>query len=188
MVGESTFGSYGIGWFLDEFNGHRIVQHGGASGTEYLKYPDDDVTVIVLTNLEQLAGGDATLLAKTIAQAYVSGLTWSELTVRGDPDPQLGQIVLAELKNLATGAMNEALYAPAYAKLLAPTLPSQKAGLTQLGPIEACEYVGGRNMGVVRAAYYRVHFRALTVYATIHLDKERKIVKFTLQADTILGN
>lgn len=49
------FGStYGFGWFLGELNGHRIVEHGGSisSGfsSEILRLPNDELTVIVLTN------------------------------------------------------------------------------------------------------------------------------------------
>ena len=44
---------YGLGWFVDEINGHRHVHHaGGAAGeaTIISRYPDDRITVIVLAN------------------------------------------------------------------------------------------------------------------------------------------
>ncbi len=49
--------SYGFGWLVGSLRGHRIVAHGGsiASGfsTYVVRFPDDRLTVIVLTNRSQ---------------------------------------------------------------------------------------------------------------------------------------
>ncbi len=42
---------YGFGWQLGEVRGHRMISHAGVTGTEYTRFPDDKLTVIVLTNL-----------------------------------------------------------------------------------------------------------------------------------------
>ena len=42
---------YGFGWEVRRKLGHRIISHTGLTGTEYARYPDDNLTVIVLTNL-----------------------------------------------------------------------------------------------------------------------------------------
>jgi D-alanyl-D-alanine carboxypeptidase len=69
----STFG-YGLGWFLEDVNGHRHVFHpGGAPGAAALisRYPDDRLTVILLAN-----GGAAYVqgLDFGVAQRYIPGL------------------------------------------------------------------------------------------------------------------
>jgi CubicO group peptidase (beta-lactamase class C family) len=46
---------YGLGWGLSTYRGHRIVHHaGGIEGFSclYLRLPDDDTSMIMLTNLE----------------------------------------------------------------------------------------------------------------------------------------
>jgi len=48
---------YGLGWFVLSVAGHRIVAHPGWTGTFYLKFPDDRVTIILLSNLD--AGSDS---------------------------------------------------------------------------------------------------------------------------------
>ena len=184
---SSSFGTYGLGWFIDEFNGHRIVHHGGSTGTEYLKYPDDGVTVVVLTNLEQVSGGNATLLASTVAQAWVPGLAWSDLASRDDPDPGVGQTLRSELKHLAAGTMDPNMYTDAFAKAIRPTLPAQKAGLAPLGPVTACEYVGGSSVHGMRVARYRVVFGSLTLYATLQVDSGARIASFRIEAESRLG-
>ena len=45
--------NYGLGWFLDRYHGHRLVQHsGGTPGFSSLIYRfiDDKLTIIILTN------------------------------------------------------------------------------------------------------------------------------------------
>lgn len=44
---------YGFGWELRSVNGHRVIQHPGAwrgFSTQFARYPDDKLTIIVLTN------------------------------------------------------------------------------------------------------------------------------------------
>lgn len=55
--------NYGLGWFIDSYHGHRILQHnGGTPGFSSLiyRFPDDTLSVILLTNhadimIDQLA-------------------------------------------------------------------------------------------------------------------------------------
>ncbi|MCU6708269.1 beta-lactamase family protein [Paenibacillus sp. J5C_2022] len=58
---------YGMGWFLKERGGRRRVFHGGAYRgfrSELHRYPDDELTVIVLTNYDIVP---ATYLADTMS-------------------------------------------------------------------------------------------------------------------------
>jgi D-alanyl-D-alanine carboxypeptidase len=78
----STFG-YGLGWFLEDVNGHRHVHHpGGAPGTATIisRYPDDRLTVIILAN-----GGAAYVqgLDFGVAQRYIPDLV-SRVVVKLD--------------------------------------------------------------------------------------------------------
>src|SRR5258707_10277916 len=68
-------GPYGFGWFLDKFRGHRVVFHGGSTGTCIFRLPDDGLTVIVLTNLEMLAEGRRSAAARRPAPPPVRGTT-----------------------------------------------------------------------------------------------------------------
>jgi D-alanyl-D-alanine carboxypeptidase len=50
-LNDGTSFPYGFGWRVSKINGHRMISHGGITGTEYSRFPDDGLTVIVLTNL-----------------------------------------------------------------------------------------------------------------------------------------
>jgi CubicO group peptidase (beta-lactamase class C family) len=61
---------YGFAWFIDDINGHRVVQHSGSwQGFEaYIaRYVDDKITVVVLMNL---GGADPAVVAHGIAGIY----------------------------------------------------------------------------------------------------------------------
>ncbi len=78
LLGESA--SYGFGWFLSSFRGHKLVTHGGVlSGfsSSVYRFGDDGLTIIVLCNSkegERKEGvpriGQADALAKDIADIY----------------------------------------------------------------------------------------------------------------------
>lgn len=65
-TGKST--KYGLGWYVQEYRGHRTVAHGGGDNTYLLRFPDDKLTVIVLCNL---FGADASSLAHEIASFFL---------------------------------------------------------------------------------------------------------------------
>ncbi|HTR67533.1 MAG TPA: serine hydrolase domain-containing protein [Terriglobales bacterium] len=53
--GKPNPGHYGFGWDIDEVNGHRVLEHGGAwqGFTCFIaRYLDDKLTVVALTNLD----------------------------------------------------------------------------------------------------------------------------------------
>jgi CubicO group peptidase (beta-lactamase class C family) len=52
---EALYTSYGLGWFVEAYRGHRRVHHGGnIDGFSALisLYPDDDLGVVILANLD----------------------------------------------------------------------------------------------------------------------------------------
>jgi D-alanyl-D-alanine carboxypeptidase len=78
--GSST--RYGLGWWVDEYKGHRRIRHGGSNPgfrTEYTRFVDDHLSVIILVNSEA-ARPDA--MAVEIAGFYVHGLGTPRKTVK----------------------------------------------------------------------------------------------------------
>jgi CubicO group peptidase (beta-lactamase class C family) len=50
LPGGETF-PYALGWEVWSFRGHRTQYHGGITGAEFLRLPDDSLAVVLLTNL-----------------------------------------------------------------------------------------------------------------------------------------
>lgn len=64
--------SYGFGWFLDPYQGHRRMSHdGGTIGfrTTIQRFPDDKLTVIVLANRTDI---DPDAMALKVADLYLN--------------------------------------------------------------------------------------------------------------------
>jgi len=63
--------SYGFGWFLDPYAGHRRMSHYGETvgfRTNIQRFPDDNLTIIVLANR---ADADPQALAVKVAELYL---------------------------------------------------------------------------------------------------------------------
>ena len=82
---------YGFGWFVDARRGHRWIFHTGLTGTELSRFPDDGLTVVVLTNLggtlEPGNRANAWGLTYGVAGRFIKRLLTSRETPRPDPDP-----------------------------------------------------------------------------------------------------
>jgi CubicO group peptidase (beta-lactamase class C family) len=51
---------YGFGWMIDEFNGRKIVMHGGANTgfrSSYTRFVDDGLSIIIMTNTDEVNPG-----------------------------------------------------------------------------------------------------------------------------------
>jgi len=72
LLNDGSSAGYGLGWQLDSMDGRWRAHHGGSLAgfrSEYMRFPNDSLTVIVLTNSEtgqpqQIANGVARLYLK----------------------------------------------------------------------------------------------------------------------------
>ena len=65
---------YGLGWFVGAVNGHPRVNHGGSLNgfkSEFARFPDDKMTFIVLTNLNE---NNPAEIARGVAALYIPEL------------------------------------------------------------------------------------------------------------------
>lgn len=70
--GQSNKGKYGFGWFIEDRYGHRCIHHDGSwQGFETAidRYVDDQLTVVVLTNMADAKPGDIT---RHVAEMYLA--------------------------------------------------------------------------------------------------------------------
>ena len=70
--GKVNKDGYGFGWFIDSRDGHRCIHHDGSwQGFETAidRYVDDQMTVVVLTNL---AGAEPGKISRHVAEMYLA--------------------------------------------------------------------------------------------------------------------
>lgn len=71
--GQPNSGNYGFGWFIGNKNGHHVVEHEGqwqGFETQISRYADNQLTVVVLTNL---AEAKPDTIADRVAEMYLAG-------------------------------------------------------------------------------------------------------------------
>src|SRR5262249_1989755 len=74
------FMAYGLGWFLMDYLGRKIVEHGGnidGMSAEVMLVPEEHLGIVVLTNMDSTPLPNA--LARHIVDAYVGDakVDWS---------------------------------------------------------------------------------------------------------------
>jgi CubicO group peptidase (beta-lactamase class C family) len=67
---EKTLG-VGLGWIVDDAPGHRSAGGSGGSSVAFRHYRDDDLTVVVLTNLQ---GVDPDAMVDAVARIFVPAI------------------------------------------------------------------------------------------------------------------
>lgn len=70
MLADGTGAGYGYGWYLDEYRARRRYRHSGSTvgfRNEVQSFPDDDLTVLFLSNRNEIAPG----LADAIADVFL---------------------------------------------------------------------------------------------------------------------
>jgi len=104
---------YGFGWMLDGFRGRRIVQHSGFTGVYILRLLDDDLSVIVFTNLERPSGSAPRGLAMRVAGLFAPTAPWADMTPKPDAvTPAVAAMLREELARWQKGEFAAPRYAP----------------------------------------------------------------------------
>ncbi len=106
---DGSSATYGVGWVVGSYRGHRWVGHsGGPAFSDVMYFPDDHLGIIVFTNQQKLHPEVASLLADQFIAAppgYAAG---------GLPDnaPTLTAAARKLLEGTANGDVDESLIAP----------------------------------------------------------------------------
>jgi len=103
--GKPNPAGYGFAWSIGDQNHHKRIEHGGAwqgFTTAISRYPDDKLSVVVLTNLD--AGhSNPEFIAHVVAGLVVPSLAIPKLTAISDNDPSIAKRVSTLLDQIAAG-------------------------------------------------------------------------------------
>ena len=164
--------NYGFGWTIDTWRGRRVIGHsGGTPGFSSVidRFPDDDLTVIVLTNhgdrvIDQIAIDIAGLLRPALARPRVREV---------DPEPELTATLKRALLDLFAGKHDAARFTPAMRLFLQTgTGKGLWEWLSADGELRSFDFAGEERAGDHRTRRYRA------VLGTAH-----RSFSFTLASD-----
>jgi hypothetical protein len=180
---------YGFGWGIDERRGHRMTTHSGITGTEYTRFPDDKLTVIVLTNLGSRirdTGVNSWGLTKGVAGHFIPNLLLSSLKEQPDANLELTGNLREFLSSIGRGD-NTPLMMPGLGAVLTPAISATiTKRLKELKSFTflACNEMQGRvleRLGaqVSRSCYYKMITGSETRYYVFWLTSDDKIADFS---------
>lgn len=107
-LNDGTTGTFGIGWVVKRYRGHRWVGHsGGPALSDVMYFPDDHLGIIVLTNQQRLYPQ----LASLIADLYIPPPAAYDSAGMADDQPALAAHARAFLTGTAAGAIDSTLVA-----------------------------------------------------------------------------
>lgn len=189
-LNDSTTHPYGFGWVVDERRGHRLISHGGSTGTEYSRYPDEGLTVIVLSNLGirfnmPAPEVDAWGITEGVAAQYISGLRLSLLKEEPDHNPERTQQLRGLLQSIAYGDDSPLLTLGLVSSL---NLNVKNITATRLKKLASftlitCEDVRRRELArhgerIKDICYYKMKSGSETYYYTFWMTAEGRVADF----------
>jgi len=125
--GKPNPANYGFAWDINKQNGHRVLEHGGAwqgFTCDISRYPDDSLTVVVLTNLD---AGNARpdYMAHVVAGLADSPLLPRKLAAIADGKPRIASSLASLLDRIASGASIRPFVSPAFAQDITPAITAR---------------------------------------------------------------
>lgn len=176
---------HGLGWFMDQFNGHRFGAHWGTTVTGHSsvirRYVNDHVTVIMLANLDD-GGFGIDAMSKRIADMYLPGVDLRGLTVIKDADPRHVAEIRRAVTTIAAGGDGPGIASGLGARLPAPVKQRIAAAIESATTFES---LGGEAVtdahfnldpALVRQEWYRARTPAGIRYFTIRLDSDGRVL------------
>jgi CubicO group peptidase (beta-lactamase class C family) len=174
--GKPNSNHYGFAWFIEDVNGHRLLQHGGAwqGFTTYIaRYVDDKLTVVVLTNLDS-AHSNPGKIARGVAGLLNPELTPPVLHPIEDKEPQVTSMVRDVLTKLAEGKADAGAFTAQEWQELSPDFSAYADFMKELGPLQKLDLLERKEEGEEKVYTYRATYKE-PIKVSMHLTADGKI-------------
>jgi len=182
--GKPNSADYSFGWRMEPMNGHRTTQHGGSwqGFTCYiLRYPDDNLSVVVLTNL---AAGGPGLIAKVVAGLINPALLPPKLVAIPDDQPALAGNLKALLSKVIAGQdIHDQLTADMSAALTPDDLKDLQADLAKVSPADSLVLVRRLSRGDINYSLFRIRKGDQALIITYGVNKDGKVASLGTSPD-----
>ncbi len=129
--GKPNPNGYGFGWVIGNQNGHQLIAHGGAwqgFTCDISRYPDDALTVVVLTNLDAGHAHPA-IISHVVAGLAEAPLLPAKFSPIDDTQPPIAASLRSLLDRIAAGQDVREQLTPDFAKIITPELAKFAQGL-----------------------------------------------------------
>lgn len=176
---------YGLGWNVTEFRNHRLISHGGQTAgfaANISRYVDDQLSVIVLTNLgDQGLGG---VIARGIAKIYIPAISLRALKQQAGADANITKTLETALRGNLENKINAGLFTEEMQRSLATERAKAAARrVASFGAIKNFVFVGGETSGKNRIYRFKTETPSRTFLWRFELDESGKITALVLEEE-----
>jgi CubicO group peptidase (beta-lactamase class C family) len=187
------FSTYGFGWQVNDYRGHRFLAHGGAhvSGfrSTFLHFHEDKLTIVVLANQFRFNPDEIGLW---VARQYLPDTRLNELPEKPDPSPALTQNLKTCLAGLAR-KRDSARITPAFRAEYAKTPDRAKTLADRLEKMTAFAFLASHDVRdrqifrfgdpILRVCFYKMVAGAETRYYTFYLTAGEQVAFYQSSED-----
>jgi CubicO group peptidase (beta-lactamase class C family) len=176
---------YGFGFRFSETRGHKIIGHSGQTagfGANISRYVDDDLTVIVLTNLGEIGMG--TLVANGIAKIYIPAISLKALKAQTEPDAKIAKTISNALRERLENKLNPDYLTDELIKSLSTErAKSNNARINSFGTIKTLVFVGSEASGSAKIYRYKAETPRRLFLWRFTINDAGKISEMTLEEE-----
>ena len=170
---------YGFGWSVETFAGRRAQRHGGSwqgFQTHIARFPDDDLTIIVLANLAQ---SSPERISNAVAASIDPTLALPPLKPIPDTDTEMQARVRRLLAEAKAGTLTPEEFA--YVRGGFSRGPKQYVeALKDVGALKNLTLLEARELGDDRIRVYDATFDTLVVRVRLAVAPDGKLAVFAL--------
>ncbi|MBA2303813.1 MAG: serine hydrolase [Acidobacteria bacterium] len=171
---------YGFGWSVENFAGRPAQRHGGSwqgFKTHIARFPEDDLTIVVLANLAQ---ADPEKISDGVAAIIDPKLTRPELK----PLPSVDAAMEGRVRRLLADAVAGTLTAKEFAYVRAGFFPEAAKAyasmLREAGELRSVTLLENRELGDDRVYTYDVSLAQRTLRLRLAVAPDGKLAAFNL--------
>ena len=184
--GEPNKANYGFAWDINQVNGHKVIEHGGAwqgFACQIARYVDDKLTVVVLTNLDA-AHAQPAKIAHTVAGFYVPAVAPVEAKAIEDKEPQTAQMVRGLLQQIVAGKADPDGFTPELrAKFFPERIQRASEFLSDQGALDSVELIKRDDEGGKRSYHYRLNYERRELFIELQLTSDGKIAALNFTSE-----
>jgi D-alanyl-D-alanine carboxypeptidase len=169
---------YGFGWMLDSFRGRRVVAHSGFTGVYILRLLDDDLSVIVFTNLERPSGSAPRGLAMGIAGLFTPTAPWADMAPKPDAvSADVAAMLRDEFVRWREGGCTPNRYAPDGAARGREIAEAMRTDLGRMGALVAAVPLDGERTDEGALQSWRLDCEGGPFFVRVQFDAGGRILR-----------
>lgn len=176
---------YGLGFRVTDFRGHKLIAHGGQTagfGANISRYIDDDLSVIVLTNLGDIGLGSA--IAQGIAKIYIPAISIKSMKAQTESDAKISTMLKTALRERLENKLNPDLLSAELLNSLSTEYAKTVNGrIASFGAIKNLIFVGGEISGERKIYRYKAETPKRIFLWRLAVNNEGKISEMTLEEE-----